>query len=299
MSEFVLSLFFTLTASGLVVFASVLIWTDRAKPVQEDWRDRPPMLFRLARPLVNLFVTRVERSMRVGQRDVLQTRLNAAGMSYAITPSEFITTRRVALAGGVLVLAYVNHFLDLTRTQLVFAALIMPLAYFYPDIWLRDVTKRRQNLISKQFPFFLELLVLSMRAGLNFSSAISHSVERMAGGPVREEFGRVLRETRTGMTRSTSLAGMAKRVDMPPVTNFVAVVNQAEEVGGELSHVLAVQATQRRKERFLRAEKLANQAPVKMLFPLIAFLFPITMIIVMFPIVIKARDSGVMSFFGG
>ena len=67
------------------------------------------------------------------------------------------------------------------------------------------------------------------------SSAISHSVERMAPGPVREEFGRILRETRTGMTRSQSLSAMAKRVDMPAVTNFVAVVNQAEEVGGELS----------------------------------------------------------------
>ena len=299
MLDFFLSLFFTLFAAAMVVFSTVTIWSQRAKPAQEDWRDKPPPLFLITRPIVSLFVTRVGRSLKPGQREVLQGRLHAAGISYAITPEEFITTRRVSFALGVIIFIYINHFLDLTRTQWILAALIMPVAYYYPDIWLRDATKRRQNLISKQFPFFLELIVLSMRAGLNFSSAIAHSVERMAAGPVREEFGRILRETRTGMTRAQSLSNMATRVNMPAVTNFVAVVNQAEEVGGELGNVLAVQADQRRKERFLRAEKLANQAPVKMLFPLIGFLFPITMIIVMFPIVIKARDSGVMDFLGG
>lgn len=83
------------------------------------------------------------------------------------------------------------------------------------------------------------------------------------------------------------------------MTNFVSVVNQAEEVGGEIGEILVTQAAQRRAERFLKAEKLANQAPVKMLLPLIAFMFPITFIIVMFPIFIKARDSGTLSFFGG
>jgi tight adherence protein C len=85
---------------------------------------------------------------------------------------------------------------------------------------------------------------------------------------------------------------MASRVVIPAVTNFSASVIQAEETGGSLGEVLADQARQRRQERFLRAEKLANQAPVKMLFPLIALLFPITFIIIGFPIVMQLIDSG-------
>jgi len=199
---------------------------------------------------------------------------------------------------GALFFTYIYRNLDLAFYQVVLCALIIPLGYYYPDIWLRDATKRRHALIEKQFPFFLDLLVLSMRAGLNFSSAMAHSVEKMAPGPVREEFGRMIRETRTGVPRHQSLTDIAGRVNMPAVTNFVSVVNQAEEVGGELGEVLAAQAEQRRKERFLKAEKLANQAPMKMLFPLIGFLFPITFIIVMFPIVIKGRDMGLYSLFG-
>ena len=83
----------------------------------------------------------------------------------------------------------------------------------------------------------------------------------------------------------------------PHVTNVVASVTQAEETGGSLGDVLSDQARQRRQERFLRAEKLANQAPVKMLFPLIALLFPITFIIIGFPIVVQLIDAGAFDLF--
>lgn len=84
---------------------------------------------------------------------------------------------------------------------------------------------------------------------------------------------------------------------LPAVTNFVASVVQAEQTGGSLGDVLADQARQRRQERFLRAEKLANQAPVKMLFPLIALLFPVTFIIIGFPIAIQLLEAGALSLF--
>ncbi len=99
------------------------------------------------------------------------------------------------------------------------------------------------------------------------------------------------------MSRRLALNHLARRIDLPAVTNFVASINQAEETGGEIGNVLMQQARQRRTERFLKAEKLANQAPVKMLGPLVGLLFPITFIIIVFPIFIKARDSGTLGFF--
>jgi len=276
------------------------LWMRRGEGGKESWRDRPPMLFRVARPFVNVFVERVGQSMQSYQRELLQDKLAAAGMSYAVRAEEFVATRRVGLIVGVLLIAYTYLVAEIHNPRiLVPLALLVPLGYFYPDIWLRDTIKRRHGIIEKQFPFFLDLLVLSMRAGLNFTSAIAHAVEKMADGPVKSEFERVLRENRTGLTRRESLLNLGRRINLSGVTNFVSVVNQAEEVGGEIGEILVTQAAQRRAERFLKAEKLANQAPVKMLLPLIAFMFPITFIIVMFPIFIKARDSGTLSFFGG
>lgn len=291
-------LFLVMFSLASIVSTLGFVWIGRSSRGAEDWRDKPPVLFKLTRPFVNLFVERIAKSISPETSALIKAKLDAAGVTYAISPEEFIATRRVSVVIATLLFTYFYRSLDLANYQVALLALLIPLGYYYPDIWLRDATKRRHSMIEKQFPFFLDLLVLSMRAGLNFASAMGHSVEKMAPGPVREEFARLIRETRTGVPRHKSLTEIGKRVDMPAVTNFVSVVNQAEEVGGELGEVLAAQAEQRRKERFLKAEKLANQAPMKMLFPLIGFLFPITFVIVMFPIVIKGRDMGLYSLFG-
>ena len=227
------------------------------------------------------------------KRDVLQTQLNAGGLAYVITPAEFLVVRRAAFIAGLAVSLYVIFVLGVTDPMYVAAACsLAPFAYMYPDLWLRDSTKRRQLRFEKEFPFFLDVLVLGMKAGLTFTAAVEQSIEQLREGPVRQEFARYLRETRTGVTRRIALDRVAARVMIPAVTNFVASVTQAEETGGSLGDVLADQARQRRQERFLRAEKLANQAPVKMLFPLIALLFPITFIIIGFPIVIQLIEAG-------
>ncbi len=271
---------------------------NRDRNNDQSWRDKSPLMFRMVRPIVNMFTVKVTESIDQHKLSILKDRLSSAGMSYAIRPEEFIVTKRVFLAIGLLMFFYVYFMLELTSsTVITVVAVIIPLGYFYPDIWLRDQIKLRHHNFSKMFPFFLDLLVLSMRAGLNFASALDHSVEKMPLGPVKDEFTKVLRDTRTGLSRKEAMVRMSERVQMPAVGNFVSAVNQAEESGGEVGEVLSVQAQQRRTERFLRAEKLANQAPVKMLGPLIGLLFPITFIIIMFPIYIKARDSGSLDFF--
>jgi tight adherence protein C len=136
-----------------------------------------------------------------------------------------------------------------------------------------------------------------MKAGLNFIAALEQAVGSLREGPVKQEFSRYLRESRAGLSRRAALDRLATRVMLPAVTNFVAAVSQAEQTGGSLGDVLADQTRQRRQERFLRAEKLANQAPVKMLFPLIALLFPTTFIIIGFPIVIQLLEAGALSLF--
>ncbi len=262
----------------------------------EEWRDRPPWLFRLLSPLVAPLVPVVARHLDPRKREILQTRLERSGMSYAIRVEEIVLARRVGLAAGIALLLYVQVMLEPGLGASLLLLAVPPMGYYYPDLWLRDTTRRRQSRIEKEFPFFLELLVLVMRAGLNFSSAVAHAAGRLPPGPLKDELERTLREVRTGASRRDALGRLGRRIDLASVTGFVAAINQAEETGGALGDILSQQARQRRSERFLRAEKLANQAPVKLLGPLVGLLFPITFIIIAFPIFIKARDSGTLGF---
>jgi tight adherence protein C len=109
---------------------------------------------------------------------------------------------------------------------------------------------------------------------------------------MRDEFQRVLRDIRAGKARAASLRAMADRLNQPGINSFCTTVIQAESMGMSLGPVLRTQADQRRIERFLRAEKLAMQAPVKMLFPLLAFIFPCTFIVLLFPLAMKFVQAG-------
>ncbi|MFL6578698.1 MAG: type II secretion system F family protein [Povalibacter sp.] len=294
MSFYVAPIFAALSCCFILLLPLVLR-RRAAEPEHRDaaWRDELPALLRVLRPALRWYTSGVEQSLVSHKRDVLQTQLNAAGLAYITTPAEFVVIRRFAFVLGVVIACYVIFILHVSDPLYVaMASSVAPFGYMYPDLWLRDSTKRRQMRFEKEFPFFLDVVVLGMKAGLTFTAAVEQSIEQLREGPVRQEFSRYLRETRTGITRRVALDHVAARVLLPSVTNFVASVTQAEETGGSLGDVLADQARQRRQERFLRAEKLANQAPVKMLFPLIALLFPITFIIIGFPIVIQLIDAG-------
>jgi tight adherence protein C len=235
----------------------------------------------------------IDASMGSHKRDVLQAQLNAAGAAYLITPAEFVVLRRFAFFTGMATALYIIFILDVSDPlYLLVAGSVAPFAYLYPGTWLRDATRKRQSRFEKDFPFFLDVLVLGMKAGLTFTAATEQAIEHLPENPVRQEFSRYLRETRAGVARRVALDRLCARIISPAVANFASAVAQSEETGGSLGNMLADQARQRRQERFLRAEKLANQAPVKMLLPLIALLFPVTFIIIGFPIVMQLIDSG-------
>jgi tight adherence protein C len=166
------------------------------------------------------------------------------------------------------------------------------LGFFYPVIWLKDRLAMRRSELMKTLPFFLDIITLCVEAGLNLQGAVHQAVSKGPKGVLRDEFQRVIRDIRAGKSRAESLRAMSERLNEGSITNFVGAVIQAESMGMNLGPVLRAQADQRRSERFLRAEKLAMEAPVKMLFPLIAFIFPCTFIVLFFPIVMKFMNSG-------
>jgi tight adherence protein C len=153
-----------------------------------------------------------------------------------------------------------------------------------PFMWIRDRSARREQQILRQLPFVLDLITLAVESGLNLSAALVETVEKGPAGVLRNELSLVLRDVRAGTTRAEALQAMSERMRLPAVANLVAGLIAADRQGGAIGVLLRGQSLQRRNERFARAEKLAMQAPVKMLFPLIAFIFPCTFIILLFPV---------------
>ena len=154
----------------------------------------------------------------------------------------------------------------------------------WPVQRLRERIQRRKRAMARELPFLLDMVTLCVEAGLNLHGALRQAAHNGPAGPLRDELRHTLSDMRTGVVRSDALSQWAERCDLAALHHFVAAIAQAEQTGMSLGPVLRAQADQRRNERFLKAEKLALQAPVKMMFPLVFCVFPCSFLIIAFPI---------------
>lgn len=256
---------------------------------ETTYRDRPPSGFRWLWPAVNIFANTFGFLLRGEREAALLSRLRKAGQEYALTPHQFFGGKIVGLALGALV----GITLAGEGGGFLGAVLGGLFGFVYPDIWLSDHTKKRNLAILKAMPFFLDIVTLSIEAGLNLTGALQKAVDKCKPGPLMTEINRVLRDVRAGKPRIEALRDLADRMDYAPISSLVSALVQGELMGSSLGPILRAQSDQRRTERFQRAEKLAMEAPVKMLGPLIMFIFPCTFIVIGFPIVVKFLTSGI------
>ena len=161
------------------------------------------------------------------------------------------------------------------------------LIYARPGLWLKKAARARQARILKAMPFVLDLLTLSVEAGLDFMSAMQRSAERPVIDPLSEELLRVTREIQIGSSRRKALKAMSDRVNLPDMRSLVNSLVQADELGVSIGAILRIQSDQIRQRRFERAEKLANEAPVKLLGPLMIFIFPAVFFIILGPVIYR------------
>ena len=159
------------------------------------------------------------------------------------------------------------------------------LGYTIPEFWLGGRVKKRQKAILLMIPDALDLLTISVRAGLGFDAALGKVVEKLKG-PLSDEFRRALAEVRVGKARRDALRDIVARTEVVPLTNFIGAIIQAEQLGVSISKVLQVQSEQLRIERRQRAEEMAAKAPIKMLFPLVGCIFPSLFIVILGPAII-------------
>lgn len=155
---------------------------------------------------------------------------------------------------------------------------------------LNHIIRKRQDLISRQLPDVLDLLSISVQAGLSFDGALRKVVGRM-DGPLIDELTRMLRDVRMGMTRRRSMQFMAKRCDIQDIYLFVMSITQSERLGASMSDTLAIQADNMRNIRRQRARAAAMKAPVKMVFPLVFCIFPAIFVVVLVPSLLSLMQT--------
>jgi tight adherence protein C len=166
------------------------------------------------------------------------------------------------------------------------------IGFFAPDFWLSRRIKKRQKAILLAIPDTLDLLTISVKAGLGFDAALGKVVEKTQS-PLADEFQRTLAEIRVGKTRKEALRDVVSRTQVPALTTFIGAIIQAEQLGVSISKVLQVQSEQLRIERRQRAEEMAAKAPIKMLFPLVGCIFPSMFIVILGPaIILIAANMG-------
>jgi tight adherence protein C len=255
----------------------------------EELELQMPFLERTMRPLASRLSGSVARITSTSFADRTEKSLALAGNPGDLRVSDWLGIKAiVAIIFGIvffLLFAVVN----ILGTGFVIGAgmsvLGLVIGYIAPEFWLGRRIKRRQKAILLMIPDTLDLLTISVRAGLGFDAALAKVVEKLKG-PLSDEFRRALAEVRVGKSRREALRDIIPRTEVPPLTNFIGAIIQAETLGVSISKVLQVQSEQLRIERRQRAEEQAAKAPIKMLFPLVGCIFPSLFIVILGPAII-------------
>jgi tight adherence protein C len=285
-----LGLSLCVSVSMLCVLLSLGPLSQSVPEEDREFMDPLPPILRMVWPLVRIVAYYGCPLLPYGYLKNLELRLRRNGVSYMMLAEEFFALRLVASFFTFTIGFLLLHLLGEWNGLLY---LVLPVVgFFYPDIWVRDIRKNQVDAILRTLPTYLDFITMAVQAGLNFSGAIEQARQKAPAGPLVIEFGIVLRDLRSGVTRTRALQRMAERLDIHEVTSFVNAVVQAEKMGSSLAGVLRIQAEQRRSERFQRAEKKAMEAPVKLIGPLVIFIFPTTFIVLAFPILMKFLQQG-------
>lgn len=280
---------FSSAGTGVAVTCLILVFMALFRYLPEENRaymDPVPPLMKPVWPLVRLVSYFVGASLPPKVLDWLDRRLQRTGALYVLTPEDYFALC-VVLALLLPLIALLPMVSGKSGVMWSVLLLMFVLGAVLPELWINDTRQRRDRDIVRNLPVFLEYLTMCVDAGLNFLGALQQAVDKGPNGAMKNEFRIVLRDIRSGLPRAEALARMEKRINLKDIATFVRAVIQAEKMGSSLKTTLQIQAQQRLEERFQRAEKTAMQAPVKLIVPLILFIFPLTFVILLFPIAVK------------
>jgi tight adherence protein C len=292
-----------LAAGGILLIVLGLAGSSPVDPVQarltqlgsmqaknlEELELQQPFAERTLRPLANRLSGRMTRMTSTSFSEKTEKRLALAGNPGDMRVADWLGIKAVGAIIGAIVFFLLFFIINFLKLPPVLGLVMVPVGalfgYILPEFWLGRRVKKRQKRILLMIPDALDLLTISVRAGLGFDAALAKVVEKLQG-PLSDEFRRALAEVRVGKARRDALRDIVPRTEVVPLTNFIGAIIQAEQLGVSISKVLQVQSEQLRIERRQRAEEMAAKAPIKMLFPLVGCIFPSLFIVILGPAII-------------
>ncbi|HKN38511.1 MAG TPA: type II secretion system F family protein [Acidimicrobiia bacterium] len=296
MDPMLLTLGFAAAAVGAVLVANalrapqvdaeaVLAELDTEPTVLDEFATRlkDPIVTRLLRPLAGAIGEKIAVLVPRRRADQLRHRLLVAGVSAKVGPEEFVVMQGVGLGAGVLLGLLVAqtsgyHGFGLIRMVVILAGM----GVFAPVAWLRRKQDERQGSIRRDLPDVLDLLAISVEAGVGFEGAVE-VVTRHFQSPLATEFARMLQEMELGLPRREALQNLKRRTEVPELSNFVLILVQADALGMPIGRVLRTQATEMRLKRRAWAREKAARLPVKILLPLTLFILPALFVVILGP----------------
>ncbi len=250
-----------------------------------------PISERVLTPMVDGLSSVAGRLSPQGYREEIARKLVLGGHPGELTVDQVLVLKLLGMMSGILWLPLVFMVLHMSGgLALIFVAFLWLGSFMLPDLYLSRAIDERQHDIAVQLPDILDLLVISVEAGLGFEQALERTTNAVPG-PLSDEFRRMLRETRIGSTRAEALRAMDERCDVPELRTFILAMLQADTFGVSMSRLLRSQADEMRIRRRLRAQEQAQKAPVKMLFPLVFCIFPSIFVVILGPAMIQLSGA--------
>ena len=237
---------------------------------------------RVVEPFLKSIARFVMRLTPKTTRESIGNRLLSAGLAHSLTPDQYLGLKGLLGACGILVGLFGGSSISGGMAGFALALVLGGVGFIGPDLFVSSRVTRRRDSVQAALSDALDLLAVSVEAGLGFDGAIAKLTEYM-GGPLVEEFSLTLNEMRLGKSRTEALRRMSGRMNVPELSAFVRAVVQADQLGMSMGNMLRVQASDARIRRQLTAEEKAMKAPIKMLFPTVLFIFPAMFIVILGP----------------
>jgi tight adherence protein C len=285
--------------AGVIAWTTLSVLSDRAATQralarisgEENGADERQLVLaesrkdRIVVPMLHGLTEAGRRITPVGIRDKAVTQLKAAGRGTEEDLDRFLAMRTVSLAAAPVAAFLMIKFLGAKPSGFGAALLIGASLVLLPQTRVSREAEARRKAISKALPDILDLLVISIEAGLGFEQALERTTEAVPG-PLSDEFSLMLGEVRAGATRSDALRDLSDRVDEDDVRRFVLAVLQADKFGVSIGRMLRGQATEVRVQRRQKAQERAMKAPVKMLIPMVFCIFPSIFVVIIGPAIL-------------
>ena len=260
----------------------------------QDVRDQEmlaPISERVVAPLLEGLTGVARRFTPAGFGEGVAQKLVMAGNPPNLNVDKVLVLKLLGIVSVVLWIPVVVVMLHFTGFLAIVGVVVLwGASFMYPDVLISRKIEDRQKEISRKLPDILDLLVISVEAGLGFEQALDRTTIAVPGA-LSDEFRRMLHEIRIGASRADALRAMAERTDVPELRAFIMAMLQADTFGVSISRLLRSQADEMRIRRRLRAQEQAQKAPVKMLFPLVFCIFPSIFVVILGPAIIQIQRS--------